>query len=1061
MPPPLASIGFGDALPNSRETWTALIQGGRDALTPPQGQDAPVYREGVAWTPSCTTLVTNSTGTALAPFSVLALGTPGIDPRVEPQLARETPTFTGTAPTSYLNPFAITIEPAAPGATVRAVVLGLVPVRLTINTMGDGYAVPDSTVGTAGLKSATDGGPAKIVWQSGTTGTVTALVLLQGDMGGGGGITSPLTTKGDIWGFGSSDARIPVGTNGTFLEADSTQALGVKWGTPSGVITVHDQTIGTNYTNTGTLNFVSADGFSLSQPTAGTVQVDLVSASTSAQGVITTGSQTLAGAKTLQGAAFTTAESGGQMSLAMRGDAVNYTPGHAYSATNNLNTITVTGELNLIPSYYSYTAPTHLATSWYYLNGSTLRSNAGVPIVANGFGFCAGTAAPVFGVSGTGGGGDTFAGGVCVALGSGGSYATLGANTFTAGQTVNASAATNTPLTVKGATSQTADLFDATTSGGTTLAKIDYGGNLTATSFSGSGSGLTAVPWIGLTGQPTTVSGYGITDAATLTTAQTLTNKTLTAPTLTAPVLGTPASGTLTNCTGLPATGVTGLGTAATVNTGTSGGTIPLLSGANTWSAAQTIQTASGSVVPLVLNAPTGATADIVEFQINGSTVSQITAAGAFTGNAATATQLQTARTINGTSFNGTANITVPAAAGTLTGTALATGVTSSSLTSFGASIALGTPAGGTLTNCTGYTAANLSGTLGAGGGGTGLSTLTTYAVLCGGTTSTGALQQVSGVGTSGQVLTSQGPGALPQWAAAATGYALTPWSSAVGYTQYSLVTGSDSNLYQSIYSGSNLNHNPTTDTGTYWQMVQCVTSTTVAADGTRFAATAAGLVAALAFCNTAVIGSGATLTVSLKASTTYAMTTTTLTLAASGGTFQLLGQGSASSVLSFTTGGISCSQPGGLVLLSSLGVSGPSSGTTTGVAVSNTLVALSGVAVTGCYNATQASSSGSLYLTNGTSLTGYAGANVGVQVNNGRLYVFGGSVSISTFTYGVFGAAVSNVYFRNASVTSCTYGVYAQDGTQALQVGTTYTSCTTNASPAAGSTGNSGASMS
>jgi hypothetical protein len=54
------------------------------------------------------------------------------------------------------------------------------------------------------------------------------------------------------------------------------------------------------------------------------------------------------------------------------------------------------------------------------------------------------------------------------------------------------------------------------------------------------------------------------------------------------------------------------------------------------------------------------------------------------TGNAATATALQTGRTINGTSFDGTANITVTAAAGTLTGTTLASGVTASSLTSLG-----------------------------------------------------------------------------------------------------------------------------------------------------------------------------------------------------------------------------------------------------------------------------------------------------------------------------------------------------------------------------------------
>jgi len=53
-------------------------------------------------------------------------------------------------------------------------------------------------------------------------------------------------------------------------------------------------------------------------------------------------------------------------------------------------------------------------------------------------------------------------------------------------------------------------------------------------------------------------------------------------------------------------------------------------------------------------------------------------------GNAATATALETARTINGVSFDGTGNVTVTAAAGTLSGGTLASGVTASSLTSVG-----------------------------------------------------------------------------------------------------------------------------------------------------------------------------------------------------------------------------------------------------------------------------------------------------------------------------------------------------------------------------------------
>jgi len=47
--------------------------------------------------------------------------------------------------------------------------------------------------------------------------------------------------------------------------------------------------------------------------------------------------------------------------------------------------------------------------------------------------------------------------------------------------------------------------------------------------------------------------------------------------------------------------------------------------------------------------------------------------------------------------------------------------------------------------------------------GGTANTTFTAYSVICAGTTTTGALQNVSGVGTSGQVLASNGT-SIPQW---------------------------------------------------------------------------------------------------------------------------------------------------------------------------------------------------------------------------------------------------------------------------------------------------------
>jgi hypothetical protein len=48
----------------------------------------------------------------------------------------------------------------------------------------------------------------------------------------GGG--SPLTTKGDLFTFSTTDARLAVGANGTTLVADSAEATGLKWVTAGG-----------------------------------------------------------------------------------------------------------------------------------------------------------------------------------------------------------------------------------------------------------------------------------------------------------------------------------------------------------------------------------------------------------------------------------------------------------------------------------------------------------------------------------------------------------------------------------------------------------------------------------------------------------------------------------------------------------------------------------------------------------------------------------------------------------------------------------------------------------
>jgi hypothetical protein len=47
------------------------------------------------------------------------------------------------------------------------------------------------------------------------------------------GAVSPLTTKGDVYTFSTSDARLGVGANGTVLTADSAEATGLKFATVS------------------------------------------------------------------------------------------------------------------------------------------------------------------------------------------------------------------------------------------------------------------------------------------------------------------------------------------------------------------------------------------------------------------------------------------------------------------------------------------------------------------------------------------------------------------------------------------------------------------------------------------------------------------------------------------------------------------------------------------------------------------------------------------------------------------------------------------------------------
>lgn len=185
--------------------------------------------------------------------------------------------------------------------------------------------------------------------------------------------------------------------------------------------------------------------------------------------------------------------------------------------------------------------------------------------------------------------------------------------------------------------------------GAITPTSVASSGAISGTTFTGSGAALTAL-------NGTQITTGTVADARI---ASVLTGKSVNGVTLVTGGSSTAylsADGTYST----PAGG--GGGTVTTVSVVTANGVSGSVATATTTPA---ITVTLGAITP----SSVAASGNVTGANLSGTNTGDQTTV---TGNAGTATALQTARNINGVSFNGTANITVTADASTLTGTTLA-----------------------------------------------------------------------------------------------------------------------------------------------------------------------------------------------------------------------------------------------------------------------------------------------------------------------------------------------------------------------------------------------------
>lgn len=135
-------------------------------------------------------------------------------------------------------------------ATTVTVNTGLFAAGDIVTIINQNTGVCTVTAGTATVRKASGASLALSQYQGGVLNFISASEAIFFPFDVGGGLTSPLTTKGDLWTYSTTDARLGVGTTNQVLSVDSSTATGLKWTT----LSTGSQTVITSGTFSGTTN---------------------------------------------------------------------------------------------------------------------------------------------------------------------------------------------------------------------------------------------------------------------------------------------------------------------------------------------------------------------------------------------------------------------------------------------------------------------------------------------------------------------------------------------------------------------------------------------------------------------------------------------------------------------------------------------------------------------------------------------------------------------------------------------------------------------------------------